>query len=81
MVAGRHLRIARGLHNTYPHAGYSYARLLGRRRVYVPSAQVVVSVGSLGLLVLWHSWLGTSKALRRYQVDDGLAEKMGQLPA
>lgn len=41
----------------------------------------VVSAGSLGLLALWHSWLGTSNVPWRHEVDEDVAEEGGQLPA
>jgi hypothetical protein len=88
MVASRRLRIPRHphtlLHMLVIHSAgglLGHAQLLGRRGWYAPSAQYVVSTGSLGLLVSWDSWLGARKVLRKYEADEGLAETGGLLSA
>jgi hypothetical protein len=41
---------------------------------------LVLSKGSVGLLVLWEPWLSTRKTLRKHEADVDPAER-GQLPA
>jgi len=83
MVASRHLRIPRSrtlLHMLVIQSagGPSGTRsVTGAPGVICAVNTLVVSEGSVGLLVLWEPWLSTRKALRKYEADEDQAEKTG----